>query len=733
MRSFIATTLLTSGVASANTININSKCSLVEAIQSANQDLAISGCQAGEGADRLVLPTQKFIYSNAHDSNNALPIITSDITIDGNGASIIRKNNSQNFRFFYIDHAAKLTLKYLTLKGGKKGPGGAIFVQYGGNLKIQDSILTENSSLNGKGGAVESRGDVVISRSLINHNSAGFSGGGIHITEGSLTLDRSTVSNNQTSGTEGGAGITIQGQFESKIVNSTISNNSATAGSGGGIRIRTSYPGEVDITSTTIAANSAAKSGAGIKHNGDLTLSHSIVSGNLAPIAAEISATGYIVANAYNVFGHSGIAGISGLTLFGGDIVPDQAFMEIIRPLSNNGGKTPTHALVSNSPAINAGGLGYPLPSIDQRGVPRPQGTRVDIGSVEAVNIPQPTTIESTNSIYVDGINCLLRDAMTAALTDQKTGGCSAGIGSKDTIELQAASVHQISHGLPEIKSSQHPNGGHQITIEGNGSSITANPVQPPLEFFKVSGSSVPESHSPSLTLKNLLISGAEKSAVSVLKGQIKLHNTSISQSGIGVVVDQDADLFVNASTISDNNLGGITANSNALLVISNSTISNNGWPGLMVGSLAQLKMTDTTVSANGGRGIVLNSRYHQPEMSRNLISGNGRKLGKNKNREIIQNKMALRWKGGLNLLGYDGISGSSSSTLAITDIVPQTSLDQILMPLELNGGLTKTHALTTGSPAINVAGIDCATLDQRGISRPQMNQCDIGSYEFSN
>jgi hypothetical protein len=48
---------------------------------------------------------------------------------------------------------------------------------------------------------------------------------------------------------------------------------------------------------------------------------------------------------------------------------------------------------------------------------------------------------------------------------------------------------------------------------------------------------------------------------------------------------------------------------------------------------------------------------------------------------------------------------------------------------LALNGGLTRTHALLAGSPAIN-AGASCLATDQRGISRPQGAACDIGAYE---
>ena len=56
---------------------------------------------------------------------------------------------------------------------------------------------------------------------------------------------------------------------------------------------------------------------------------------------------------------------------------------------------------------------------------------------------------------------------------------------------------------------------------------------------------------------------------------------------------------------------------------------------------------------------------------------------------------------------------------------------EPLLGALADNGGPTLTHALLTGSPAID-AGNDaaCPATDQRGVTRPQGAHCDIGSYE---
>ena len=65
----------------------------------------------------------------------------------------------------------------------------------------------------------------------------------------------------------------------------------------------------------------------------------------------------------------------------------------LLGPLQDNGGPTPTHALLPGSPAINAG-TNRGCPPTDQRGVPRPQGPLCDIGAFEVV-------VNYTNRVWI--------------------------------------------------------------------------------------------------------------------------------------------------------------------------------------------------------------------------------------------------------------------------------------------------------------------------------------------
>jgi len=60
--------------------------------------------------------------------------------------------------------------------------------------------------------------------------------------------------------------------------------------------------------------------------------------------------------------------------------------------------------------------------------------------------------------------------------------------------------------------------------------------------------------------------------------------------------------------------------------------------------------------------------------------------------------------------------------------------VDPLLGPLADNGGLTQTHALLAGSPAIDANNIKCPpspSHDQRFVTRPQGPACDIGAFEL--
>jgi hypothetical protein len=171
---------LAAGSAGATTITagctgtVGNVASLAAAIDSANTIPGPDTVQLGAGCTyRFTVPD----FDNGWYGPNALPPIASDVTIEGNGATLLRDAAASPFRFFFVgaDPAApatldyfspgagRLTLRNLTLRGGLArgggasaggggaGMGGAIFNQ--GQLVIEASTLVGNTAQGGAGGA----------------------------------------------------------------------------------------------------------------------------------------------------------------------------------------------------------------------------------------------------------------------------------------------------------------------------------------------------------------------------------------------------------------------------------------------------------------------------------------------------------------------------------------------------------------------------------------------------
>ena len=165
------------------------------------------------------------------------------------------------------------------------------------------------------------------------------------------------------------------------------------AGIGGGLF---NYQGAVSVVNTTIAGNTArggaagnsdywpnspAENGRGVgggifNLSGTFSLSNTIILSNVADVNSDCGVVGgdtNATTGAYNLIRPAG-----GCPTGQSDVVTTRAELG---PLTDNGGPSPTHALVANSPARNAADITQ-CPYTDQRGFRRP-GPRCDIGAFE--------------------------------------------------------------------------------------------------------------------------------------------------------------------------------------------------------------------------------------------------------------------------------------------------------------------------------------------------------------
>ncbi len=433
----------------ADEVNTNGQCSLREAIINANNDnqSGSTDCAAGSGADTIVLQSgATYTLSKDDDggghqtdsgANNDDLDITSDITIQGNGAIIERSTAvtciingtavAGEFRIFEVVSGGALTLQNLTVRDGCADgsvltanlDGGGIF-NTGGTLTITNSTISDNSAY-GSGG-IFNEGTVTITNSTLSGNSATGDVGAAISNVGTMTVTNSTISGNSALA---GGGIFNGGTLT--VTNSTISGNSAVF-DGGGILNVGGAP--LTITNSTISGNSAANTGSGIFNQGTVNIKNSIVANNtLQP----------------NCFGSAGITP-SGTNLTTDTSCP--GFTQVtsaqlnLGPLQVNApGTTATHALLSGSAAIDAVPAGQctDLSSTpvdvteDQRGVGRPQGAACDVGAYEAVVVTLTIAGAGTGSgtVTSTGISCTISIGSTS-------GDCSESAlpGANPTVTL---------------------------------------------------------------------------------------------------------------------------------------------------------------------------------------------------------------------------------------------------------------------------------------------------------
>lgn len=287
---------------------------------SANRDNALgNGCTNGSGADTITLPSNRmFTYStgfNNGDDNpfTAMPFITSDITINGNGSRLYRNTSpaTPDFRLLAVTNYGRLTLNDMVVANGELSfSGGAIYVSPNSSLSVIDSRITSSRAVGANGGGIYSRGGpVVLQRTLLINNSASF-GGGIAGRNASLNISDSDVRNN--SATVGGG---IQSIVAGQIIvtnNSKIRYNTASLIGGG---INDTGTTDMLISDSTVSGNTSTQRGGGLSISGSSRIRNSQISGNTAMSGAGIiSFSGGIIENS-TISGNVALSGNTGYDL----------------------------------------------------------------------------------------------------------------------------------------------------------------------------------------------------------------------------------------------------------------------------------------------------------------------------------------------------------------------------------------------------------------------------------
>ncbi len=317
-------------------------CTLREAIINANSDAASwADCAAGSGADVINVTATGTITLGS-----TLPTLTGSLTINGPGASSLTVSGNHAVGVLVLGGAA-FAFQNMTIADGSAVFGGGIRVNSATGVSVNNVVFSGNVSTGGAGGAIYNGGMTVTVTNSTFAGNQGYGGALLNDGSGTLTVTNSTFSGNLGNGHPGGSIGEIGPASSTTLTNVTVSASDP---------LPTIYVAQRTLTSrNSIIVNSSGSS-------------CQIVPGGAAAV----------------VDGGNNID--SGATC---GFAPANGSMNSTAPLlgslADNGGPTPTMALLTGSPAIDGVTYNAPngAPSTDQRGVARPQGARYDIGAYE--------------------------------------------------------------------------------------------------------------------------------------------------------------------------------------------------------------------------------------------------------------------------------------------------------------------------------------------------------------
>lgn len=292
-------------------------------------------------------------------------LIDKSLTITGPGAGVLTISGNNAVRVFHIENGGSaspetVSISNLTLTAGRAAAGtpgnrgGAVYV-FEESLTL-DHVNITNSFASGQAGGVYAE---------------------VWTAGAQFTLTNSTVSGN--SSVNDGGGVFVYGAQPGSpalIQNNTITGNSAANGAGVHLVFASA-----SILNSTIVGNTAAFGGGGVYTvAAALTLANSILANNTGGGTPDITGATTESYNLIKTPGTSGLGGGASHDITGQD--------PLLGALTANADGIFTMLPGDGSPVINAGNPSFTGLALDERGLPRVSGGRVDIGAVEVQFAP---------------------------------------------------------------------------------------------------------------------------------------------------------------------------------------------------------------------------------------------------------------------------------------------------------------------------------------------------------
>lgn len=343
------------------------------------------------------------------------------VNLLGPGADALTLDGADADRVF--DHAGpgKLNLYDLTLAHGRyagsDARGGCI--RSSGDVGLVDTRVTgcavEAGGGEAAGGGVFAAGQIELMNSVISGNVASGGSGASSVFGGGLAAATlvskySTIEDNRTQSPAGhgyGGGAFVEGAVA--LLGTTVAGNEAPVAAG--LVAGTDPQQPASILDSTVSGNRAGDRIGGVRAGGSLMLANSTIAFNIAPngsdgvhlqAAAQVHSSILAHNGEVDLDAEAGVAfsGAANLILHSAlPVPPDTVVLDPrLQPLADNGGRTRTHALGADSPALDAGDNPMQFNG-DQRGMdfPRTVGAGTDIGAFERQ--------ADAERIFVDGFD----------------------------------------------------------------------------------------------------------------------------------------------------------------------------------------------------------------------------------------------------------------------------------------------------------------------------------------
>ncbi len=264
------------------------------------------GCDFSSVATAVSAAAPGDVLELAGETFNENIVILKSVTLQGESGTVLDGGGSG--RVISVTSGVEVSLVSLAVQNGFADDGGGIFNR--GNLTLDDVVVGGNTAVPnpsfGEGGGIYNSGTLTATNSTISQNSAEYGGGlennggtvtltdvtisgntatdifdgvggGLENSSGSVTLTRVTVQNNAANFVGGG----IQNLGQMTISDSLISSNMAdlggglASGSSSGLTLQNST-----ITDNTSSSNGIVRGGAGVYNTFVMNISNSTISGN---------------------------------------------------------------------------------------------------------------------------------------------------------------------------------------------------------------------------------------------------------------------------------------------------------------------------------------------------------------------------------------------------------------------------------------------------------------------